>query len=371
MSTAPRVAIVHDWLVGGGAERVIQTLHELYPDAPIYTSYATKEWRDKLDGKVVTGWLQYLGPLRKFIPFLRIWWFTSLNFDEYDVVISSSGNGEAKGVKTSDDTLHICYCHAPTHFYWRHYDQYVKEPGFGIFNPLARLGLRLLVGPLRKWDVKASQRPDYFIANSTHTASEIKTFYKRDAVVIHPPVDTSRFMEVAEPKVRKGFVTAGRLVPYKRVDLIIQACNELGAPLNVIGRGPELEKLQALAGPTILFHSDVSDEEMPYFLASAEAFIFAAYEDFGITPVEAMACGTPVIAYQAGGALDYVIEGKTGAFFSEQSVASLVDRIKQFNRSDYSSVAVRKHAATFDTQESQAKLRETIDSFTDKTIQRD
>lgn len=170
-----KVAIVHDWLVGGGAERVVFALHELYPDAPIYTSYATKEWRERLHDKVVTGFLQHqpFPALRKSIPLLRIWWFTHLDLSAYDLVISSSG-AEAKGIKVPEGTLHITYCHAPTHYYWSRYNEYMAHPGFGIFDPLARLGLKLLVGPLRKWDYAAAQRPDYLLANSEHSKAEIK-----------------------------------------------------------------------------------------------------------------------------------------------------------------------------------------------------
>ena len=211
-----KVCIVHDWLVGGGAERVVLELHRMFPDAPIFTSYCTDDWREKLDGKVITGFLQIwpFSKLRKFLPLLRIWWFTSLNLSDYDLVISSSGNGEAMGVKTSSNQVHICYCHTPTHYYWRHYDQYLKQPGFGVFNPLARLGLRVMVGPLRKWDLKASKRPDYFIANSNHIKNDIKKYYGRDATVIHPPVDIERFSRVPNSK-RRGYITAGRQVPYK------------------------------------------------------------------------------------------------------------------------------------------------------------
>lgn len=347
-----RVAIVHDWLVGGGAERVVEELHELYPDAPIYTSYCTPEWRKRLDNKVVTGWLQHFGKVRKFIPVLRIWWFTHLDFTDFDLVISSSGNGEAFGIKTPNNTLHVNYCHAPTHFYWRFYDQYIKEPGFGIFNPLARIGLRLLIKPLRAWDYKAAQRPDYFIANSTHIQSEIKKFYGRDSVVIYPPVDIERFSNLPSikphlSKSRSGFVTASRQVPQKKLDIIIGACNELSLPLTVIGRGPEHNKLVAMAGETIKFRDDVSDEEMPKLFASAEAFLFASYEDFGVTPVEALAAGTPVIAYKKGGALDYVKPGINGDFFDVQSVPSLCASLKNFDISNYSEEIIRNSAEKF------------------------
>ena len=349
MAAQPRVAIVHDWLVGGGAERVVLELHRLYPDAPIYTSYCTDEWRKRLDNKVVTGFLQKwpFGPLRKYVGILRIWWFTHLDLSQYDLVISSSGNGEAKGIRTPKSTTHVCYCHAPTHYYWRHYKKYLEYPGFGFFNPLARLGLRLLVGPLRKWDLKASKRPDYYIANSTHTQSEIKEFYGRDSVVIYPPVDLDRFV-VKDTPARKGFITVGRQTTYKHTDLIVKACTKLNVPLTVIGNGPEHAELVKLAGPSVTFPTGyVSDEEMGTYMASAEAFLFAAYEDFGVTPVEAMAAGTPVIAYKAGGALDYVQEGTTGLFYSEQTVESLCDAITRFSSYSFDHQEITKAAAAF------------------------
>ena len=347
-----RVAIVHDWLVGGGAERVVEELHKLYPEAPIYTSYCTPEWRERLDGKVVTGWLQHLGGVRKFIPLLRIWWFTRLDLSGYDLVISSSGNGEAFGIKTPASTTHINYCHAPTHYYWRFYDQYMKQPGFGIFNPLARIGLKLLIKPLRAWDFKAAQRPDYFIANSTHIQSEIKQFYGRDSIVIHPPVDTERFSQLPPttshlPKSRSGFVTAARQVPQKKLDIIIGACNELKLPLTVIGRGAEHANLVRLAGDSVTFRNDVSDDEMPLLFASAEAFLFASYEDFGVTPVEALAAGTPVLAYKAGGALDYIRPGLNGDFFEVQSVPSLCAAMQNFKPQNYTEIAIRHTSEDF------------------------
>ncbi len=359
--SALKVAIVHDWLVGGGAERVVLELHKMYPDAPIYTSYATDEWRNKLDGKVVTGYLQKwpFGKLRKFLPVLRIWWFTHLDFSNYDLVISSSGNGESKGIRVPKNVKHICYCHAPTHFYWRHYEQYLKRPGFGIFNPLARLGLKILVGPLRRWDLKASKGPDIMIANSTHTQSEIKKFYKRDSIVIHPPVDTARFHIPAHNSkhpTRDGFITVNRLTSYKRTDIIVNTCTKLNLPLKVIGTGPELKYLQSIAGPTIKFLGWVSEADLPDQLSCAEAFVFASKEDFGIAPVEAMASGTPVIAYKAGGALDYVIEGKTGSFFNKLSIENLGDCLQNFKPETFNSVIIRKSAENFSIQNFRNKI---------------
>lgn len=356
-----KVAIVHDWLVGGGAERVVAELHKLYPDAPIYTSYCTDEWRKRLDNKVVTGWLQHLGKIRKFIPILRIWWFTHLDLSEYDLVISSSGNGEAKSVKTDANALHICYCHAPTHFYWRHYQKYLGSPGFGVLDPVARLGLWLLVGPLRKWDLKAAQRPDYYIANSTHTQSEIKTFYGRESVVIEPPVDIERF-EHKNSQTRKGFVTVGRQVPHKHTHLIVEACTKLSLPLTVIGWGPEHENLKKIAGPTVTFPEHVSDEEMGAYMANAEAFLFASYEDFGVTPVEAMAAGTPVVAYKAGGALDYVIEGKTGIFFDDRTTEALMAAIQKFQKHTFDHDYITTVARQFSPEAFDRKLIDFIQS---------
>ncbi|MDZ7786341.1 MAG: glycosyltransferase [Candidatus Saccharibacteria bacterium] len=357
-----KVAIAHDWLLGGGAEQVVLELHKMFPEAPIYTSYCSDEWRDKLDGKVVTGYLQKwpFSRLRKFLPLLRQRWFKKLDLSDYDLIISSSGNGEAKFVSPSSNfqlpssnmqrPLHVCYCHSPVHFYWRHYDNYLKNPGF---RPkwLVRIGLKLLVKPLRERDYQAAQKVDYFIANSTHIQSDIKKYYGRDSTVIHPPVDTSRFsnstFHIPSSK-KRGFVTVGRLVPNKRTDLIIQACNQLKLPLTVIGYGPELGNLKRIAGDTITFNDNATNQEIEESLASAKAFIFASLEDFGIAPVEAMASGTPVIAYQAGGALDYVIEGKTGTFFKEQTVDSLVRVLRQFPDHSFDPGAISKTARQFD-----------------------
>ena len=357
-----KVAIVHDWLVGGGAEKVVLELHKIFPEAPIYTSYCTDEWREKLDNKVVTGWLQHFGKLRKFMVLPRIWWFGHLKFNDYDLVISSSGNGEAFSVKTPATTLHVNYCHTPTHYYWRHYNQYSARPGFGKFDPLARLGLKILVGPLRKWDYKAAQRPDVMIANSSHIQADIKKYYQRESTVVFPPVDTERFNSVKPQNERTGFVTAGRLAPMKRVDLIIKAAMKLNVRLTVIGRGPELASLKKIAGPNVTFKTDVTDEQMPGELASAEAFVFASFEDFGITPIEAMAAGTPTIALEAGGALDYVIPGTTGTFFLQQTEQSILVVMQDFDALKYSSDDIKQVANRFSTENFHKNIRTVLEN---------
>jgi glycosyltransferase involved in cell wall biosynthesis len=356
-----RVAIVHDWLIGGGAERVVLTLHNMYPEAPIYTSYCTDEWRKKLDNKVVTGYLQK-GPfpkLRKFIPVLRAIWFSNLNLKGYDLVISSSG-AEAKAVKVPKNTLHINYCHSPTHYYWVRYDEYITNPGFGPFNWLARIGLRLLVMPMRWWDRRAAQRPNLMIANSNYTKDNIKKYYGRDSKVIHPPVDVDRFKLKGDAGAREGYLVAGRQTPYMRKDLAVAACSRLGLPLLVIGNGPEHNKLVKLAGPTITFLTNVSDEEMPKFFNQARAFIMPGMEDFGITAVEAMAAGAPVIALRAGGALDYVKTDKTGVFFNEQTVDAVAQAIQAFIFQKFNNVSISKTTARFSVSAFEYNMRHVI-----------
>lgn len=346
----PRIAIVHDWLIGGGAELVVEQLHKMYPEAPIYTSYCTPEWRKRLDGKVVTSWLQHLGKIRKFIPPLRIWWFTRLDLRKYDIVISTSG-AEAKGIKRlRADATHVNYCHAPTHYYWSRYDEYIKQPGFGRFDWLARIGLRLLLAPLRKWDYKAAQRPDYMIANSTHIQNEIKKYYHRDAPVIFPPIYFERFQKPENKDLpRQGFVISGRQTPYKRFDLAIEACSELKLPLRVIGGGPDHQRLRALAGETVEFLGRAPDDELERVFASSDALIFPGIDDFGITPVEAMASGTPVIAAKDGGALDYVT-AKTGAYFTPNDKEDLKRALKTFDVAAYDHKEISDFANNFNRE---------------------
>lgn len=355
-----KVAIVHDWLIGGGAELVVEELHRMFPGAPIYTSYATKEWKKRLHGMVRTGMLQHwpFSKMRKFLPVLRIWWFSRLKLDGYDLVISSSG-AEAKGIRVPEGTVHINYCHAPTHYYWSRYDEYMRSPGFGLFNPLARLGLRLLVAPLRKWDYKAAQRPDHMIANSIHIQQEIQKYYGRSSEVIYPPIDVERFKPKDQTS-RFSFVIAGRQTPYKRFDLAVAACTRLKFPLKVMGKGPEYHKLTAMAGPSVRFLGYVKDDEVVRQLQNSEAFIFPGEDDFGMVAVQAMAAGTPVIAYKAGGALDYVKEGETGFFFEEQTVESLMEALKKFNPQDYDPRKITKKADKFAVKHFTAKMEKTL-----------
>lgn len=382
-----KIAIVCDWLTGtGGAERVVLELHRLFPEAPIYTSQYDRNpdtWYGETwfsDAEVRTPWLQRLPKkLKKFLPVLRAYCFSRLDLSEYDLVIISSG-AEAKAVKTGSKTKTILYCHAPTHYYWSRYNDYMKHPGFGAFNPLARIGLFALVRPLRKWDYKAAQKPDFIVANSTHTQSEIKKYYDRESVVVYPPVDTARFQSADTPQAtsepqaaagiqppadRYGFVVAGRQTPYKRIDLAVEACSNLNLPLTVIGNGPEHNNLTASAGQSVRFLPKVRDVDMPYHFQRAAGFIFPGTDDFGIVAVEAMSAGTPIIAYKAGGALDYVKPGVTGEFFEHQSVDSLMSALKTYKPKNYDNLIVKAEADRYNIEQFKIHIIKVIMDFTD------
>ena len=360
-----KVAIVCDWLLGiGGAERVVYELHKMYPDAPIYTSQYDPNAIDWfINADVRTTWLQKLPKsLKKFLPILRAMTFHNLNLRGYDLVISSSG-AEAKGIRTGKNTVHISYCHAPTHYYWVRPEEYMKNPGFPTgFNWLARLSLKLLIKPLKKWDRHAAQEPDYYITNSEASAGLIKKFYGRDASVVHPPVETARFKPTIKTDPRHGFIIAGRQVPYKRFDLAIEACNEIGVPLIVIGNGPEHKKLEKMAQRNVTFLTNVSDNDIVQHFQSSVGFIFPGMEDFGIVAVEAMAAGTPVIAYAKGGALDYVIPGKTGLLFEKQTVDSLKKALESALTKSFDNDFIVSHASKYSVNEFTKNMRKLIDS---------
>ena len=360
---ALKVAIVCDWLTGiGGAERVVYELHKLYPEAPIYTSQYDPSRLILFEGADIrTTWLQKLPKsLRKFLPLLRAWTFSRLDLSEYDLVLSSSG-AEAKGVRTGPKTIHICYCHSPTHYYWIRSDEYLGNPGFPFgFNWLARLSLKFLIGPLKRWDYQAAKHPDYVVANSVHTQNMIKKYYRRDSSVIHPPVDTERFKISGKAPLRHGLLVAGRQTPYKRFDLAIEACNELKVPLVVIGNGPDHKRLEKLAGRSVTFLSNVGDHEMAAHFQSALAFIMPNMDDFGIVAVEALSAGTPVIAYQKGGALDYIKEGRNGAFFDKQTVKSLIAAMETVLAKSFNHTSIAEQTQQFSVPVFRQDMREFI-----------
>jgi glycosyltransferase involved in cell wall biosynthesis len=344
-----RVAIVHDWLVGlGGAERVVKSLLKLFPQAELYTSvYDPEKIGIFKDRTVHTSFLQHW-PLsrRKHQLFAkyRPLAFESFDLSGYDLVISSS-SAESKGVITPTETLHISYIHTPIRYYWSGYDEYLANPGFGALNPLVRAVMPGMVKKLRYWDYAAAQRPDFLVANSQVVKSRIKKYYQRDSEVINPPVEVDRFRK--SNKSGNYYLVVSRLVPYKRVDLAIEACNELGKELVVAGRGPELKKLQKLAGKNVKFIENPTDAQVEDLYAGAKAFIFSAEEDFGITPVEAMSAGLPVICFNKAGVTETVIDGKTGVYHDEQTKSSLMEAINKFESMSFNKDIIIKRSQEF------------------------
>lgn len=341
---------------------VLRELLEIYPNATIFTSVYNEEALPEFKKyDVQTTFLQKI-PLAKkkhqLFGVLRQFAFERLDLSEYDLVLSQT-TAESKSVKTRDDQLHICYCNSPVRYYWSHYDEYLENPGLGALNPLAKLLMPLLVPLLRKRDLKAAARPDHYIANSHEVQKRIEKYYLRGARVIFPPVDTDRFKPKQTVK-KAGFVITGRQVPYKKLHVAVQACTELDLPLTVVGDGPGHQRLVDMAGDSVTFITDASNDDVVKQLQSAGALIFPNLEDFGIVPVEAMAAGTPVIAYRAGGALDTVVDGVSGRFFDEPTVESLKNALLSFNPADFDPEKLKSHAERFSNKRFRKELREFI-----------
>jgi glycosyltransferase involved in cell wall biosynthesis len=341
----------------------LMALHEVYPDAPIYTSVWDKERTPRFAGMDIrTSFLQkwpWATTKHQLYPTLRPLAFESFDLSEYDIVISIT-SAEAKDVMTAPNTFHICYCNTPIRYYWNDYQNYLKRLEFGLLNPLVRLLMPGLVSRMRQIDYVAAQRVDTFIGNSHTVSDRIKKYYGRESVSIYPPVEVNHF----KPSKKKDYyLSFGRLVPYKRTDLAVEAATELGLPLKVAGSGPDLERLKKIAGPTVEFLGRVSEADHQKLMAEAKAVIFCAEEDFGIVPVEAMAAGTPVIAFGKGGATETVVEGETGTFFAEQSQDSLVRALKEFDPKKYKIEDLRSQAEKFSTK----RFKDEMKAFVEKS----
>jgi glycosyltransferase involved in cell wall biosynthesis len=354
-----RVALIHDYLNQyGGAERVLEALHVLYPTAPVYTSIydASAMPAEYRTWDIRTSWMQRLpGWRRHFQKYFLLYpsAFESFDLGDYDLVISSS-SAYAKGVIPAAHAYHICYCHTPMRFAWRTAD-YIKREGLG---PLQRSMLPIALSYVRLWDVATTPRVDHFIANSRAVAARIKRYYGRTATIIPPPVELSPYRPGAQGDF---YLAGGRLIPYKRLDLLVRAFAALRLPLKIFGGGRDRERLQALAGPNVEFLGQISEEQRHELFASCRAFIFPGEEDFGITPLEAMSAGRPVIAYAAGGALETVVEGVTGRFFSEQSAAAIAVAVAQARHDHYDPAVIRRHAEQFSREVFLERMREVID----------
>lgn len=343
-----RVAIVHDWLNQiGGAEDVLEALVELFPGAPVYTSiyYPEAMPESYRQWDIRTTWMDRLpGIHRQHQPYLLLYplAFGGLDLQDYDLVISNK-SAFCFGVRTPPGTCHICYCLTPTRFVWDFYSYVNREQVDGAASGL----VRPFLGWMRRWERQAADRIDAFVAISDEIQKRVQRCYGRESDVIYPPVDTQRFAPVDRQD--DYFLIVSRLIPYKRIDLAVRAFTQLGFPLKISGDGRDRESLQAIAGPNVQFLGYVHNEDLGQLMARCRAFVFPGLEDFGITPVQAMAAGRPVIAYAGGGALDYVVEGVTGTFFHEQTPESLVDAVRRFDARGFDPATIRAHAKQFDT----------------------
>ena len=356
-----KLAITTDWLVTlGGAERVIEEMHELWPEAPLFTTVKGPGCPPVLQDNVRTSplqkWHMLIRNHRILIPFMPKA-VESWDLRGFDVVLSSS-HAVAKGCIPQGGARHICYCHTPMRYAWEMEDEYLDD--FKVRGPLRALARRELT-KMRKWDLTTARRVDQFIANSREVANRIKKIYGRDSIVLSPPVG-DHFFEVPLTRERGGyFLMTGRLVPYKKSSLMIELVNEHRLPLKIVGKGPEEDRLKKMAGPTIEFLGRVTDEELQELYRKAEATIFPVHEDAGIVPLESQACGTPVIALRKGGALDTVVDGGTGIFFDEQTTDSLAHALQKFRMARFDPEKIREHTRKFSSERFKEKLREIVE----------
>ncbi|MFZ2324108.1 MAG: glycosyltransferase [Ignavibacteriaceae bacterium] len=362
-----KIAIVHEWLVNyAGSEKCLESFTNIWPDADVYTlvDFLNTEQREViLKGKhAKTSFIQHLPYAkkqhRKYLPLFPTA-IESFNLSKYDLILSSS-HSVAKGARTKKNQLHICYCHTPMRYAWDEVDYYLKEAKLdsGIKGWVAHL----VVNYLRKWDIKSSNNVNYFIANSQHIANKIKRIYNHDADIIYPPVDVNNFY--LETNKEDFYLTASRLVPYKRIDLIVDAfANMLDKKLVVIGSGPEKEKILSKATPNIDVIGYQDFESLKDYMEKAKAFVFAAEEDFGIIVVEAMACGTPVIAGNYGGTAESVIDGVTGILFKEQTVDSIIEAVKNFDVISHSVnyAEIRSHSQKFSRETFEMNIKNYVE----------
>jgi glycosyltransferase involved in cell wall biosynthesis len=344
-----KVALVHDWLTGQrGGEKVLEVLAEIFPQAPIYTLFHIKGSQTGVIEKrdIRTSFLQKLPFLKKrYRYYLPLFPLAVELFDlgDYELVVSSS-HCVAKGAIPPPDALHISYVHSPIRYAWNQYFAYFSPDRLSFFS-------RRLIPPvihrLRVWDESSSARVDHFIANSENVARRVQKYYRRTADVIHPPVDTEFFRPPVDEPSRSSYLIVSALVPYKRIDLAVQAFNRSGERLTVVGTGPDLGKLKKSARSNITFLGQVSGLDLRALYQGAKALLLPGEEDFGITALEAQACGTPVIAYGRGGALESVLPGETGVFFSELTAAGLSSALDNFQRLKFNERGIRAHAEKF------------------------
>jgi glycosyltransferase involved in cell wall biosynthesis len=356
-----KVAIVHDYLNQmGGAERVVTVLHEMFPDAPIFTTIVDRGILPKelAEADIRSSWMQKLPGLKKhFKKYLPLYprAIESLNVRDYDLIISSS-SAFAKSAVKGEKSLHVCYCYTPMRFTWD-FENYIQREDLNLFF---RRTLPLVIAGLRNWDEKTKNRPDYYIAISSAVKNRIKKFYGREAEVIYPPVDVQKYSPTGH--IGNYYLIVSRLNSYKKIDLAVEAFNKLGLPLKIVGSGPFFKTLKNLARPNVGFLQRLTDREVADYYAHCKALIFPGEEDFGIVPIEANAAGRPVIAFQGGGALDTINEGVNGLFFKEHTVESLRHAVQSFESGKYNfdPQTIRMQALRFDKGIFKTKINDFI-----------
>ncbi len=351
----PRIALFQDYLAQhGGAERVTEAIHQTLPEADLYTTLSVPE---KLSPylrqlKPKTTWMQSLPAKSRLYRHYFLLYPLAVEMtqlERYDLIVSSCC-GYAKGVKRSEHAVHVCYCHNPMRWVWR-FSEYMARERFAAPTKTA---LKWLVHGLKRWEMRAAARPDYFIANSNIVARRLKASFGRDAVVIEPPIETSRFTLSRE--VEDYYLILARLVSYKRIDLAVEACTRTGRRLLVIGDGPDRARLQAMAGPTVKFLGRQPDEAVNRYASRCQALIFPGEEDFGMAPLEVNAAGRPVVAYGAGGATETIIENLNGVLFYQQTTDSLIAALEELESKVWAPTAIRRHAQRYDVQVFQDRL---------------
>jgi len=351
----PKIALFQDYLAQhGGAERVTEAIHQALPDADLCTTLVVPDkmspYLGQLDAK--TTWMQMLPAKAKLYRHYFLFYpmaVESARMESYDLVISSCC-GYAKGVKRGPDAVHVCYCHNPMRWVWRFPEYMAREK----FSSPTKLALRVMVEGLKQWELRASMRPDYYIANSHIVADRLKSAFGIEATVIEPPIVTSRFS--ISRRTDDYYLILSRLVPYKRIDLAVEAFTKTGRRLVVVGDGPDRKRLTELAGPTVSFLGRQPDGEVSRLASQCQALIFPGEEDFGMAPLEINAAGRPVIAYGAGGATETVIEGMNGVLFREQTAESLIQALEESEHQDWDPTAIRRHALKYDINVFQDRL---------------
>ena len=352
-----KLALVYDWVnKWGGAERVLVALHEIWPYAPLYTSVYDPDkasWsKDFIVKPSFLNKIPFASNRHELINILTPLVFESLDLSEYEVIISVT-SASAKGIITSASQLHICYCLTPTRFLWSGFDDYFP-------SKVKKLLAKPFVSYWKKWDLIASSRPDEFIAISKTVAQRINHYYKRESGVIYPPIEISKFV-IGKNTPKGYFLVVSRLVPYKKIDLVVKAFNELNLPLVIVGSGNQFKKLKRLAHKNIQFTGLLTDDELLTYYQNCRALIFPQEEDFGIVPLEAQACGKPVIAFGCGGAVETVIANKTGIFFIEQTVVSLKEAVLGFKDKNYNIDDCRQNSLSFSKERFKKEFKQFVE----------